>query len=243
MSEPLQVNPADVRSLGDIHADVAGGLGSLTASSPGAGAVAGSHGTIASAVGTALTDALGSRSGTIATAQSTGSIISELLHQSALAYERGDQRGGDAMRTAADALARGEGPAGGTPSGGGGADPLGQAVGQMGQLGQIGQQLAAPLAALAQPLQQLPQQIMQGLAQMSQSGSGAGTSDVPQTPAPDPAEDDARDEPSEEQDPKDDDGRPDAVEENASPGAPAVAGPAPMPPADERPAPTRPAVG
>lgn len=240
MSEPLQVNPADVRSLGDIHADVAGGLGSLTASSPGAGAVAGSHGTIASAVDTALTGALGSRSGTIATAQSTGGTIAELLRQSALAYERGDQRGGDAIRTAADALARGEGQTGGTSPVGGGADPLGQAVGQLGQLGQIGQQLAAPLAALAQPLQQLPQQIMQGLGQMSQSTSGAGKSEAVQVPDPGETEDnnpgERLPEDAEERAPEDD------VGEDAAPGPSTGAGPAPMPPAAERPAPTRPAV-
>lgn len=242
MSDPLQVNPTDMRTLGNIHADVAGGLGSLTVSSPGAGPVAGSHGTIASAVDTALRGALGSRAGTIATAQSTGGTIAELLHQSALAYERGDQRGGDAIRTAADALARDEGQAAAAPTGGGAADPLGQAVGQMGQLGQMGQQLAAPLAALAQPLQQLQQQLMQGLQQMSQSNSGAATSDslsVPDTGVP---EDDARDERSPEQDPEEQTPQ-EEVRDDADPGTPAGAGPAPMPPLEARPAPTRPAIG
>ncbi len=189
MAEPLSVDTDGVRSLSEIHTAVATGLGSLTAASPGSAAVAVSHGTIAYAVETALTAALGSRSGTMTTTQSSGSRISELLQQAAQAYERGDQRGGQAIRAAADAITRGEAPSGGgtpgaagTPGGGAvgsaGSDGVGQAVGQLGQqlgqLGQLGQQLGAPLAAMAQPLQQLPQQVMQGVQQAVQSGAQSG---------------------------------------------------------------------
>lgn len=240
MTDPMQVDPAGVRSLGQIHTNVATGLGSLTASSPGAAAVPGSHGTIAAAVDTALTGALGSRSATMGATQSAGTMIAELLHQSALAYERGDQHGGDTIRAAADAIGRGESPAGaGTGASPGGADALGQAVGQLGQLGQMGQQFAAPLAALTQPLQQLPQQIMQGLQQMTQGASGATGSEVTPRPEAGAPRQSGPDERAAEEDPKDETDEPPI---GAAPGTPADAGPAPIPPTTERPVPTRPAV-
>ncbi|MGZ8801387.1 MAG: ESX-1 secretion-associated protein [Mycobacterium sp.] len=177
MVEPLSVNTDGVRALGDIHSGVASGLASLTAGAPGSAQVATSHGTIAYGVGTALTAALSSRSGSMNATQTSGAQLSELLHQAAMAYERGDQRGAEAIKAAADAIARG-GPqaAGGTsvgeaagPGSGGGTDAIGQIAGQLGQLGQQGQQLGAPLQALAQPLQQLPQQVVKGVQQIAQS--------------------------------------------------------------------------
>ncbi len=237
MVEPLSVDPSGVRALGDIHTGVAAGLGSLTASTPGAAPVAASHGTIAAAVDTALSGALGSRSATMTGVQAAGTLISELLHQSAAAYERGDQRGGDAIRAAADRLAQDQDrPAaaatGGSPAGGG-ADAMGQAMGQLGQLGQIGQQLVAPLAALAQPLQQLPQQLMQGLQQMGQKPSGA-TDPQAHPPAVEEHAQRPEAERTDEQDPEE------RADDGAAPQA--AAEPAPMPPADQRPAATRPAI-
>ncbi len=117
MTEPLSVDADGVRSLGEIHNRVAAGLGSLAAASPGPAAVAGSHGTIAAAVDTALTGALGSRSGTLAGTRTAGDTISELLHQAALAYERGDHRGAEAIRTAADQMAHGPTRAAGRAAG------------------------------------------------------------------------------------------------------------------------------
>ncbi len=111
MVEPLSVNTDGVRSLGDIHAGVATGLGSLADSAPGSAGVAMSHGTIASGVDAALTAALGSRSAAITITRSSAETLSELLHQAALAYERGDQRGGAAIEAAADTIALGQTPA------------------------------------------------------------------------------------------------------------------------------------
>ncbi|MDZ4270117.1 MAG: type VII secretion target, partial [Mycobacterium sp.] len=80
MVEPLSVNTNGVRSLGDVHTRVAGGLGALAAGTPGAAEVGASHGTIAYGVDTALTAALGSRSGSMNTTRVSGTQISELLH-------------------------------------------------------------------------------------------------------------------------------------------------------------------
>ncbi|WP_218006077.1 type VII secretion target, partial [Mycolicibacterium vaccae] len=103
MTQPLSVDPGAVRSLGEVHQRVAGELGALSAAPP--GSVAQSHGTIAAAVDAALTGALGARSDTMATTHAAGDTISELLRQAALAYERGDDRGAEAIRAAADHMA------------------------------------------------------------------------------------------------------------------------------------------
>ena len=110
MVEPLSVNTDGVRSLSEIHTKVASGLGSLTASTPDSAAVGISHGTVAHAVQTALTAALGSRSGTITATQGSGARIAELLQQAAAAYEQGDQRGAAAIQAAAAAIGDGHGP-------------------------------------------------------------------------------------------------------------------------------------
>jgi len=256
MVEPLSVNTDGVRSLGDIHAGVATGLGSLTAGAPGSAEVAMSHGTIASGVDTALTAALGSRSGSMTMTQTSAETISELLHQAAMAYERGDQHGAEAIRAAADALARGETSAdGGTATGSatsagsagpaGGTDAIGQAVGQLGQLGQLGQQLVAPLAALAQPLQQLPQQVMQGIQQMMQSATQSAGSDKAPVPGSDnaPAPEDRDPKEHTPPEPGSGDQAHAPVDEQAAPGAPSGTGAAPVAPERQpEPAPTRPPI-
>lgn len=232
MVEPLSVDTDGVRSLGDIHSAVSAGLGSLTAAAPGSEGVAASHGTIAYGVETALTAALGARSGSMNVTQASGAHISELLHQAAMAYERGDQRGAEAIRAAADTIGKGQasaaggGAAGsaGTGSPAGGTDALGQSVGQ---LGQMAQQLGAPLAALTQPLQQLPQQIMQGVQQMTQSATQATESDK----RPPDADAAPRPEPGQDEHPP----------AEAAPGAKAGSGAAPVAPGDrQEPAPTKP---
>lgn len=104
MVEPLSVNTDGVRSLAEVHTGVATGLGALAADTPGPAGVAASHGTIAYGVGAALTAALGSRTKAMNVTQASGTQISELLHQAVLAYERGDERGAQAIRAAAEAL-------------------------------------------------------------------------------------------------------------------------------------------
>ncbi len=256
MVEPLSVNTDGVRSLGDIPAGVATGLGSLAAGAPGSAEVAMSHGTIAYGVATALTAALGSRSGSMTMTQTSAETISELLHQAAMAYERGDQHGAEAIRAAADALARGETPAdGGTAMGSatsagsagpaGGTDAISQAVGQLGQLGQLGQQLVAPLAALAQPLQQLPQQVIQGIQQMMQSATQSTGSDKAPVPGSDkaPAPEDRDPKVPTPPEPGSGDQADVPVDEQAAPGAPSGTGAAPVAPDSRpKPAPTRPAI-
>ena len=105
MVEPLSVNTDGVRSLAEVHTAVATGLGALAAGTPGPAGVAASHGPIAYGVGTALSAALGSRTGAMNVTRNSGTQISELLHQAARAYERGDERGAQAIRAAAEALA------------------------------------------------------------------------------------------------------------------------------------------
>lgn len=105
MGEPLSIDTDGVRSLGDIHDRVSTGLGSLAADTPGSAGVATSHGTIADAVSTALAAALGSRSESLTVTGHNAQALSELLHQAALAYERGDQRGAAAIASHADSIA------------------------------------------------------------------------------------------------------------------------------------------
>lgn len=110
MVEPLSVNTDVVRTLGGIHAGVAAGLGALAADVPGSDEVTMSHGAIASGVNSALATTLGARSGSMTATQSSAGRLAELLRQAALAYERGDQRGGAAIKAAADAIAQGGTP-------------------------------------------------------------------------------------------------------------------------------------
>ena len=207
MVEPLSVDTDGVRAFGDIHTGVATGLGALATGAPGSAEVAMSHGAIASGVNSALAATLGSRSGSMNATQGSAKRLAELLHQAALAYERGDERGGAAIKAAADAIARGETPA--TPSAAtsagstaatsagstGATDAIGQVAGQLGQLpqqlGQLPQQVGAPLAAVAEPLQQLPQGMMEGgIPAGSESGEHADapqdTNDADVTPGAQP---------------------------------------------------------
>lgn len=247
MVEPLSVNTDGVRSLGDIHTGVAAGLGSLSAGTPGSADVAMSHGTIADGVTTALTAALGSRAKSLNATQTSAETISELLRQAALAYERGDRRGGAAIEAAAGVIAARQSSAACQTGAGASTPTATDAIGQVaGQLGQLGQQLAAPFAALAQPLQQLPQQLMQGAQQMMRPP----TPPTEKTPGPEPEtgpqpDDRDRDEDITMRDLSDEDpaGSADSEDSGAMPGDQPGSGTAPLAPADRpRPAPTRPAI-
>jgi Excreted virulence factor EspC, type VII ESX diderm len=170
MTDPLYVQPDGMRTYAQIHDEVVNGLSQLTgAAAPEAAGVQTSHGAIASAVSTALSGVLGSRHGTLGATGTSGSTISELLQKAAQMYEHGDQKEAATLRAAAEAL---EGSPG---SGGGGADMMGQMVGQVAQqVGQMAQSVAQPLQGVAQGLQQVPQQVMQGVQQIAQQVSQAG---------------------------------------------------------------------
>ncbi|MGE2689819.1 ESX-1 secretion-associated protein [Mycolicibacterium pulveris] len=105
MSANLYVQTEGVRSYAKVHERVVSGLSQLTG--PGATETTGvqtSHGAIASAVSTALSGVLGTRSGTMQTTATSGTTIAGLLQKAAQMYERGDQKGAERLRAAANAL-------------------------------------------------------------------------------------------------------------------------------------------
>ncbi|WP_102144860.1 ESX-1 secretion-associated protein [Mycobacterium hubeiense] len=184
MSENLFVQTDGLRTFSQTHSNIASGISQLTGAV--ASGVETSHGPIASAVSTALNGLLGARDGTIQTTATSGSTLSELLQKAAQAYERGDQRSGDKLKAAADAMqgspgtstggAPGATSAAGNPAAGG-ADSMGQMMGQVGQqVGQLGQSIAAPLAGMAQGLAQMPQTVMQGVQGIVQTATQAAGS-------------------------------------------------------------------
>jgi hypothetical protein len=186
MTGDLSVQTDGVRSYAQMHEQVAAGLSQLMgAGAPDAIGVQTSHGTIASAVNTALSSVLGSRHGTMQTTATTGDTIRELLQKAAALYERGDEEGGDKITAAAEALqnAEGDGAAGGGSPGGaspggaqGGAAQGGDMVGQMlGQAGQLIGSLTQPLQGLMQSATQLPQQAMQGIQQAVGAAAQGGS--------------------------------------------------------------------
>ncbi|MCX2716070.1 type VII secretion target [Mycolicibacterium sp. J2] len=185
MTDPLHVQTDGVLNYSQLHSDVAAGLSGL-AGVDGSG-VETSHGTIASAVNTALSGVLAGRQNTIGVTSTAASTISDLLQKAAQAYAAGDRQGAERLKAAADVLEGKDAPNRGTASaasgapassGGAGRDmagQMGQMLGQVGQqVGQMAQSIAQPLQGLAQGLQQIPQQIMQGVQQAAQSASGIG---------------------------------------------------------------------
>lgn len=181
----LFVQTDGVRSYAQTHDRIAAGLSQLIGGgATEAAGVHNSHGTIAAAVGTALSNALEARLGTMQTTARSGATISELLRKAAQMYEQGDRQGAEKLRAAAEVLqgqrdgqdagapsaagALGGASVAGAPTTGPGSAAGGQMIGQM--LGQVGQQvgqlagsLTAPLLGLAQGLQQVPQQVMQAV--------------------------------------------------------------------------------
>jgi hypothetical protein len=146
-----------------------------------------SHGPIASAVSSALSQVLGSRGGSLQATSTSGETISALLQKAAQLYEQGDQQGADTLRKAAEALQANEAGGGGGAAGTGGAAGAGTggAAGagggggaeQMGQIaGQVGQQVGQIAQGIAQALQQIPQQVMQGVQGIVQSATQAAGS-------------------------------------------------------------------
>ncbi|MGD9620231.1 MAG: type VII secretion target [Mycolicibacterium sp.] len=104
MGEPLSVDTDGLRSLGAIHASVARALADLGADPPQSAGVATSHGTIADGVATALAAALDSRSGAISAGRRNAEDHAELLHRTAMAYERADEEAGTTVEAAADSI-------------------------------------------------------------------------------------------------------------------------------------------
>jgi Excreted virulence factor EspC, type VII ESX diderm len=216
MTGDLYVQPSGVRSISQVHDQVVSSLSQLTAGGAEATGVQNSHGTIASAVSTALSGVLGTRNGTLQTTATSGSSISDKLRQAAKEYEQRDQEGAEKLKAAAAALdgisggGQGAAPAGspaasaagGAPdaasSGGGAAGMMGQLAGQAGQVvGQVSQ----AMGGITQGLGQLPGQVMQGVSQIvgqatqaAQSGaSGLGgpqgrVDNPPPTPGNGPAD-------------------------------------------------------
>ncbi|MCF6387147.1 ESX-1 secretion-associated protein [Mycobacterium sp. MBM] len=181
MTDPLFAQTDGVRDLAEVHSRVAAGLSGLRAAE-GTG-VQRSHGAIASAVSTALDDALAGRAGTLDVTSTSAATIADLLQKAAGAYAAGDEEGGSRLQAAAAALAGENGvgdcdtytsgsapPAGPDAAGGDIAGQLGQIMGQVGQqVGQIAQAVTTPLQGLASGLQQVPQQLIQGLQQAVQA--------------------------------------------------------------------------
>jgi hypothetical protein len=181
----LYVQTDGVRSYAQTHDRIAAGLSQVIGEGAmEAAGVQNSHGTIAAAVGTALSSALETRLGALQTTARSGATISELLQKAAQMYEQGDRQGAEKLRAAAEVLegqrdgqdagtpsASGGpgGPAAGVPAAGvaggpAGGQMIGQVLGQVGQqVGQLAGSLTAPLLGLAQGLQQVPQQVMQSV--------------------------------------------------------------------------------
>jgi hypothetical protein len=155
--DPLYVQPDGVRSYSQIHDQVAAGLSQMIgAAAPEAAEVQNSHGVIASAVSSALSQALGGRQGALRATSASAQTISELLQKAAQMYEHGDRKGAAALRAAAEAVheSQGANPAGGSAAGtsgtGGGGDMMGQMVSQVGQ---AAQSITQPLQGIGQGLQ------------------------------------------------------------------------------------------
>jgi hypothetical protein len=257
--EPLYVHTGGVKSLSDIHDEVAGAMSQLRGSTPDAVSLETAYGTISSAFTSAIGRALPSRDTSLRATQTSSQTIRELLQRAAEMFERGDQQSADELRAAADALAGSSG-ADATclgPVGGAGPDmacpPVNQAaqVGQAGQAGQVGQvaqvsqvgqqiaQIAQGVAqaamGLAQGFSQLPQQIMQGAQAKESHSEGPNAHDVDHHEEED-CDERRRDDESHQ--------RPHAPAthtEGAKPGAHASGGIAPTPAAEPpQPAQTRP---
>ena len=191
MSGPMIVQTDGLRQFSQTHADIASRVSQLVSGSPSATGVETTHGPIAMAVQSALSDVLGSRTGTLQNTATSGTTISGLLAKAAQMYDDGDRDGAATIRAAVQALAdrsQGDpafgaaganagGAAGSAAGAGAGAGAAGQAagalsqmMGQVGQLGQMGQQASGAMAGM----QQVPQQVMQGVQQIVEAASGAG---------------------------------------------------------------------
>lgn len=258
MNQPLSVNPDGVKSLSDIHQQVAGAMSRLAGSAPDAAALQTAYGTISSAFTAALGSALPSRERTFQATQTSSETIGDLLRGAADAYEQGDQANAEKLKAAADAMAGcnattgpgsqggGAGSAGAGAAGGAGAEMAGQMASQVGQqVGQIAGGIAQSVQGLAQGLTQLPQQIMQGVQGMAGSkGAGSDTTTADEAKDDEARDDEARDEDTESDEKRREDQRgqqsPLAKGDGAQPGRGAEQGrPPEPPPVPERPQPAQ----
>jgi hypothetical protein len=175
MSGDLYVQTDGVRSYAQIHDQVVSGLSQLMgAAAPEAAGVQTSHGTIATAVSTALSNVLGSRQATMQTTATSGTTIAELLQKAAALYERGDEHGAEKLRAAAEAMQGGEG----ANSAGGAGAATGGAAGQAGGAAQAGSGAAGSGGGAAQAgsgaADSGGEMVGQMLGQLRQVGQTAG---------------------------------------------------------------------
>lgn len=98
MSDNLHVHPDGVRSYAEVHDRVVAGLSQLMNAGPSeAAGVQPIHGTIGSAVSTALSGVLDARHDSLQAAAAAGTTIAELLRASAQLYEQGDHAGAERL--------------------------------------------------------------------------------------------------------------------------------------------------
>jgi hypothetical protein len=116
----LYVQPEGVRSYSQTHSTVVAALSELMgASAPEPVGIESTHGPIASAVSSALSQVLASRHGTLQATSTSAQTISELLQKAAQMYEQGDQKTAETLRAAAGAIH--DANASGSPAGSSGA--------------------------------------------------------------------------------------------------------------------------
>ncbi|MCK0173097.1 MULTISPECIES: ESX-1 secretion-associated protein [Mycobacteriaceae] len=104
MSGPLNVQTDGLRQFSQTHSDVASRVSQLVSGAPTAAGVETTHGPIASAVQSALSDVLGSRTGSLQNTATSGNTISGLLRKAAQMYDDGDREGAAKVRAAAEAM-------------------------------------------------------------------------------------------------------------------------------------------
>jgi uncharacterized phage infection (PIP) family protein YhgE len=192
----LYVQTDGVRSYAQVHDHVAAVLSQMMgAAAPEATDLQASHGPIAAAVGTALSNVLATRHGTLQTTATSGTTISDLLQKAAQMYEQGDRQGAEKLTAAAEALQAHEGEQGsaeGVPGGGVGGLPGGAgAVAPGGGVGSLagggagspaGSGAGGGAAMVGQMLGQVGQQVGQLGSQLTQplSGLAQGLQQIPQ---------------------------------------------------------------
>lgn len=175
------------QQVGNVGTDVS----NFVNGAPAVSGVQNSHGVIGNPMQTAFDVAQSARGGAMGATQTASATIADLLGQAAKAYERGDVAAGGRLKAQADQM-DGAGSGGATAAGaGGGADVMGQ---MMGQFGQMASQAAQSLTQPLQSLSQIPQQVMQGVqgivqtategaAGGAEAGAGAGPAPVGEDPA------------------------------------------------------------
>jgi hypothetical protein len=177
MSE-LFVQPGGVRSISQVHDQVASAISQLTS---GAGVdatgVQNTHGNIAASVSTALSSVLGSRQSALQTTSKAGAAISGLLAEAARLYEQGDQQGAEKLKAAAAALEGAGGSTAGDASSAGGGSTAGAqsaagATGAATGASTGGSSAGGGASAAGSMVGQIAQQAGQAVGQAAQSLGG-----------------------------------------------------------------------